>query len=92
MAGAYDEAHRSVPSDLIALLRRAGFSEYSIFRRDQLLFLTLRARDFEEAWRKVETDPAYARWQKRMEGFFEPADDLQKDEGFAMMQEVFYMQ
>ena len=38
---AYDEAHAAVWPEMLALLKRAGISEYSIFRRDQLLFLTM---------------------------------------------------
>jgi L-rhamnose mutarotase len=88
---AYDEAHASVPPELIALLKRVGVSEYSIFRRDRLLFLTLRTRNFESMWQEMQNDPANRRWQKRMGSFFEQPDDLRPGETFQMMEEVFYL-
>jgi L-rhamnose mutarotase len=88
---AYDRAHESVSPELIALLKRVGISEYSIFRRDLLLFLTLRVRSFELAWREMENDPAYAGWQKTMGSFFESVNDLRPGERFQMMDEVFYL-
>ncbi len=91
MEEAYDEAHRLVPPELIALLKRVGISEYSIFRRDRLLFLTLRTQDFESVWLDMENDPAYLTWQKKMGQFFEPSVDLRPEESFQMMDEVFYL-
>ena len=88
---AYDKLHQSVPPDLIALLKRAGISGYSIFRRDQLLFLTLTVVDFERAWQTIEIDPAYKAWQKVMEPFFDTLSDLRPGERFPMMDEVFYL-
>lgn len=88
---AYDKAHKSVSPELIALLKRVGISEYSIFRRDQLLLLTLTVGDFEQAWREVELDPAYVAWQKIMAPFFDSANDLRPGERFQMMDEVFYL-
>jgi L-rhamnose mutarotase len=79
---AYDEADRSVSPELIALLKRVGVSEYSIFRRDRLLFLTLRARNFELAWREMENDSAYLGWQKIMRQFFESADSFARENAF----------
>ena len=43
---AYDKAHAEVWPEMLALLKRAGISEYSIFRRDQLLILTHACREF----------------------------------------------
>jgi L-rhamnose mutarotase len=88
---AYDKAHESVPPELIALLKRVGISEYSIFRRDRLLFLALTVGDFERAWQEIERDPAYKTWQKIMEPFFEAVSDLRPGERFPMMDEVFYL-
>ena len=55
---AYDEAHRRVWPEMLALLKRAGISDYSIFRRGELLVLTMTIeRDFETTWREIERDP-----------------------------------
>jgi L-rhamnose mutarotase len=90
-AEAYDAAHRTVWPEMLALLARAGIREYSIFRRDQLLFLYMQVEDFEQAWTEIEDDPVNQRWQAEMAQFFEPVANLHPGERFPMMQEVFYM-
>jgi L-rhamnose mutarotase len=76
---AYDEAHANVWPEMLALLKRSGISEYSIFRRDQLLFLTMQVENFE------------ATWQQAMAPYFAPLDPLRPGERFPMMQEIFFM-
>jgi L-rhamnose mutarotase len=92
---AYDEAHKQVWPEMLALLKRAGISEYSIFRRDQLLFLTMHVENFEETWARIEADPVNTRWQRAMATYFAPPDPaldpLRPGERFPMMREVFYM-
>jgi L-rhamnose mutarotase len=96
---AYDQAHKEVWPEMLALLKRAGISEYSIFRRDQLLFLTMQVEDFEETWARIEADPINTRWQQAMAAYFAPPDSapdptfapLRPGERFPMMREVFYM-
>ena len=88
---AYDEAHRAVWPEMLALLKRAGISEYSIFRRDELLILIMRVDDFEATWLKIENDPVNLRWQQAMSAFFAPMEQLRPGERFPMMEEVFYL-
>jgi L-rhamnose mutarotase len=92
---AYDQAHTEVWPEMLALLKRAGISEYSIFRRDQLLFLTMQVEDFEQTWARIEGDPINTRWQQAMAAYFAPPDpaldQLRPGERFPMMREVFYM-
>lgn len=90
---AYDEAHRNVWPEMLALLKRAGISEYSIFRRDTLLILSLRVEaDFETTWKKIENDPVNLRWQEAMSHYFQPIDkELHPGERFPMLREVFYL-
>ena len=91
-AGAeYDKAHAAVWPEMLALLKRSGISEYSIFRRDELLFLSFRAIDFEETWSSLENDPVNLRWQKAMAPCFAPIEGLRPGERFPMMEEVFWM-
>jgi L-rhamnose mutarotase len=85
----YDESHRHVWPALLAKLKEVGISDYSIFRRDQDLFLVMRVDDFEAAWRELDQDPTNIRWQQEMSKLFEPAPALRPGERFAMMQEVF---
>ena len=88
---AYDKAHAAVWPEMLALLKRAGISEFSIFRRDQLLFLTMWVEDFEATWLRVEADPVNTRWQAAMAQFLAPAEPLRPGERFAMMEEVFHL-
>lgn len=88
---AYEESHKAVWPEMLALLKRAGISEYSIYRRDQLLVLALRCEDFEASWRTVEADPVNTRWQLAMAPYFETLEGLRPGERFPMMEEVFYL-
>ncbi len=88
---AYESAHRAVWPEMLALLKRSGISEYSIYRRDQLLVLTLRAAEFETTWQQIEADPINTRWQEAMAPYFAPHEGLRPGERFPMMEEVFYL-
>ena len=87
----YDKAHREVWPEMLALLKRAGISEYSIFRRGELLVLSMRVDDFEATWDMIDRDPVNTRWQQAMAQYVEPMEPLQPGERFPMMREVFYM-
>ena len=94
---AYDKAHEEVWPEMLALLKRAGISEYSIFRREQLLVLSMQVDNFDETWARIEADPVNAQpdscvgvsrpWLR----YFAPLDPLLPGERFPMMREVFYM-
>jgi L-rhamnose mutarotase len=87
----YDIAHRSVWPALLAKLKEVGISNYSIFRRDQDLFLVMQVDDFDAAWRALDQDPTNLKWQQEMSKLFEPVPGLKPGEKFAMMEEVFYL-
>jgi L-rhamnose mutarotase len=87
----YDKAHQEEWPEMLALLKRAGISDYSIFRRDELLILSMRVEDFETTWTQIENDPVNLRWQATMGEFFADHQDTQKGERFPFMQEVFYL-
>ena len=88
---AYEAAHQAVWPDMLALLKKSGVSDYSIFRRDQLLCLVMTVENFEETWTRIEADPINTRWQATMAPHFAPLDPLRPGERFPMMREVFYM-
>jgi L-rhamnose mutarotase len=90
-AGAYDQAHQHVWSEMLDLYKRAGVSEYSIFRREELVFLVMQVENFEQTWDRIEQSDINTRWQKEMSNFFAPSEDLQPGERFPMMREIFYM-
>jgi L-rhamnose mutarotase len=87
----YDIAHRNVWPALLAKLKAVGISNYSIFRRDQDLFLVMQVDDFDAAWRALDQDPTNLKWQQEMSKLFEPVSGLKPGEKFAMMEEVFYL-
>lgn len=89
-AEAYEEAHREIWPEMIEMLKRGGISEYSIFRRDNVLFLTFKAADFEATWSKFDHDPVNLRWQKTMAPLFAP-QGVRAGERFPMMEEVFFL-
>jgi len=88
----YDAAHRNVWPALLSKLKEVGISEYSIFRRNQDLFLVMRVDDFDVAWRTLDEDPTNLKWQQEMAKLFEALPGLTPGEKFAMMKEVFYME
>lgn len=88
----YDVAHRQVWPELLAKIKEAGISDYSIFRRGLDLFLVMRVENFDAAWEQLATDPVNLRWQAQMEKYFEAVPDLKPGERFAMMEEVFYLE
>ena len=87
----YEEAHRHVWPELLRELESFGISEYSIFRRGQQLFLTMRVPDFEILQEQLAESEVNLRWQQYMAPLFEPVSDLEAGETLATMQEVFYM-
>jgi L-rhamnose mutarotase len=91
MTDAYDEAHRHVWPELLKELRESGVREYSIFRRGQQLFLTMRVPDFQQFLAQMAVSDVNRRWQETMSPLFEPVPDLSENEPLAMMTEVFYM-
>ena len=88
----YDKAHSAVWPEMLDLLKRAGISEYSIFRRDELLFLYMRIDgEFDAVWDKIEQDPVNLKWQTAMGAYFAPIGEIRAGERFPMMKEVFYL-
>jgi L-rhamnose mutarotase len=90
-AEAYEQAHREMCPEMQAMLRDGGVSEYSIFRRENILFLTFKAADFEATWSQFDQHPVNLRWQAAMAPLFAPNGNLQPGERFPMMNEVFYL-
>jgi len=88
---AYEAAHRAVWPEMLALLKSAGISEYSIYRRDDLLILALRTEDFDATWDKIDNHPVNLRWQAAMAPYFAPIEGLRPGERFPMLEEVFYL-
>ena len=88
----YDEAHRHVWPELLAKLKQAGISRYSIFRRDQDLVLVMDAENFDAAWDTLAKDDTNLSWQQKMAPIFDTVPGIRPGERFAMMEEVFYLE
>jgi L-rhamnose mutarotase len=89
----YDKAHEAVWPELLALLKRVGIYDYSIFRRDELLVLTMRIDgDFDEVWERIGEAEVNTRWQQAMSVYFLPRQETREGERFPMMREVFFLQ
>jgi len=91
MIDAYEEAHRKVWPELLRELEGIGVREYSIFRRDQQLFLYMQVPDFQHFLRCMAASEVNQRWQQAMAPLFEPVPGKRPEEAFAMMTEVFHM-
>lgn len=87
----YDEEHQHVWPELLTELESFGVSEYSIFRRDQQLFLYMHVPDFQKLTSQLAASDVNRRWQEKMAPLFEPVPGLRPGETLAMMSEVFFM-
>jgi L-rhamnose mutarotase len=88
---AYDIAHKQVWPELLAELQAFGVREYSIFRRQQELFLTMRVPDFQVFLEQIKRSKVDQRWQRMMAPLLEAVPSLAPGEALAVMEEVFYM-
>jgi L-rhamnose mutarotase len=59
----YDVAHERIPDDLLEAHRRAGITDWSIWRSGRDLFHLVDCDDLPAAFRQLEDDPANERWQ-----------------------------
>jgi L-rhamnose mutarotase len=68
---AYEEAHRAIPEDLRALMRRAGIGEWVIWRSGRHVFHVVEGDDLERALATIAADPLDAAWQRTMDAYVE---------------------
>ncbi|HWT25900.1 MAG TPA: L-rhamnose mutarotase [Solirubrobacteraceae bacterium] len=88
----YKERHRAVWPEMLAALRRAGWSNYSLFLADDgLLVGYLETDDFAAAVAAMEATDVNARWQAEMAEFFELPAGERPDTGLRRLEEVFHL-
>lgn len=88
----YRARHRDVWPDMLEALRASGWSNYSLFlREDGLLIGYVESDDFAAAQRAMEETEANARWQAEMAEFFELPDGARPDTGFERVAEIFHL-
>jgi L-rhamnose mutarotase len=84
----YRERHSAVWPEMLAALREAGWTNYSLFlREDGLLIGYLESPDFQAAQRAMEATDVNARWQEEMSELFESGEAPV----FARLEEVFHL-
>lgn len=87
--GEYRDRHRAVWPEMLSALRAAGWSNYSLFlREDGLLVGYLETADFAAAQAAMEATEVNARWQAEMAPFFEVGPGA----GFERLEEVFHLE
>jgi L-rhamnose mutarotase len=88
----YKARHREVWPEMLAALRETGWSNYSLFLRDDgLLVGYLETEDFEAAQRGMQARDVNARWQAEMAEFFEDLDSGSADSDMRPLDEVFHL-
>jgi L-rhamnose mutarotase len=88
----YRARHEAVWPEMLEALSAAGWSNYSLFaREDGLLFGYLETEDFAAAQRAMEGTDVNARWQAEMAEFFELPGDERPDTGLLRLDEVFHL-
>lgn len=86
---AYVEAHRSVPSDLLASLTSAGVRDWAIWRQGGDLFHLIDADDYAAVAAALADDPANNRWQQQMLAFVDGWVELDEVPAFAELSLVW---
>jgi L-rhamnose mutarotase len=88
----YKERHKSVWSDMLQALRETGWTNYSLFlREDGLLVGYLETPDFQKALDGMAVREVNDRWQREMGAFFESLGSARPDERMMTLEEVFHL-
>jgi L-rhamnose mutarotase len=88
----YKERHAAVWPDMLQALRETGWTNYSLFLRDDgLLVGYLETPDFQAALQGMAAREVNARWQREMGPFFEALEGRRPDEGMLPLEEVFHL-
>jgi len=88
----YRARHQNVWPDMLEALRASGWSNYSLFlREDGLLIGYVESDDFAAAQRAMEETEVNARWQAEMAEFFELPQGARPDTGFERVAEIFHL-
>ncbi|MGS2619710.1 L-rhamnose mutarotase [Micromonospora sp. LZ34] len=72
---AYEAAHREVPEELLAAIRAAGASDWTIWRSGLDLFHLVECDDYARLIAEVGALPVNEAWQARMAGLLDVVHD-----------------
>lgn len=90
--GEYKERHRQVWPEMLAALRETGWSNYSLFLRDDgLLVGYLETEDFERARAEMAKRHVNELWQREMADFFIHFNGNSPNREFKPLEEVFHL-
>jgi len=88
----YKERHRTVWPEMRAALRETGWSNYSLFLRDDgLLVGYLETDNFQRARAEMAKREVNERWQREMSDFFVQPDGLLPDRAMRPLEEIFHL-
>ncbi|MGH9517249.1 MAG: L-rhamnose mutarotase [Terriglobales bacterium] len=88
----YKRRHSSVWSDMLQALRETGWSNYSLFLRDDgMLVGYLETESFERARAGMARREVNERWQREMAGFFVQSAGVLPDRAMEPLEEVFHL-
>ena len=88
----YKIRHRSVWPEMLEALRQTGWSNYSLFLRDDgVLVGYLETEDFESARAGMASREINERWQREMKDFFAQPAALLPDRAMAPLEEIFHL-
>lgn len=88
----YIQRHEHVWPDMLEALSRTGWTNYSLFlREDGLLVGYVETPDLAAALAGMAATEVNARWQAEMAPFFESLDGRRPDEAFLTLREVFHL-
>ncbi|NEB77052.1 L-rhamnose mutarotase [Streptomyces sp. SID14478] len=75
----YEAAHREVPAELVAAIRAAGATRWTIWRSGTDLFHVLECTDYAAMLAELERLPVNITWQARMDELLDVAHDYSAD-------------
>jgi len=88
----YKRRHSSVWPDMLQALRETGWSNYSLFLRDDgMLVGYLETENFERARAGMAGREVNERWQREMADFFLQRAGLLPDRAMQPLEEVFHL-
>ena len=88
----YKRRHEAVWPEMLEALRETGWTNYSLFLRDDgLLVGYFETPDLQRALAGMASREVNERWQREMGPFFEALEGKRPDEGFLRLEEVFHL-
>ena len=88
----YKDRHRAVWPEMLDALRDTGWTNYSLFLRDDgLLIGYLETQDFDCARSRMARLEVNQQWQREMAAFFLQADGQLPDQTMVSLEEIFHL-